>query len=64
MPDVIFTERTEHRVANRVHQHVRVRVAIEPLGVRDFDSAQVKLSSRDQLVNVVANADMIHARGV
>jgi hypothetical protein len=58
--DVRFAQRSEHRVANRVHQHVRVRVPVQTFAVRNFDAPKHKLPAFDELVDIVTNADMIH----
>ncbi len=62
MADVRLAQRAQHRVANRVHQHVRVRVPVQTFAVRDFDAPENELPALDQLVDVVTYADMIHGR--
>ena len=62
MADVRFAQRAEERVANRVHQRVGVRMAVEALGVRNLNAAENELASRDQRMNVIANANMNHAK--
>ena len=62
VPDVRLAQRAQQRVADGVHQNVGVRVTVESLGVRDFDAAENELPPRDQLMNIVTDADMIHAR--
>jgi hypothetical protein len=37
-------------------------MAVEALGVRDLDAAEDEFASRDQRVNVIANANVNHAR--
>ena len=61
MADVRFAERAEERIANRVHERVRVRMAVQALGVRNLDAAEDEFASRDQRVNVIANANVNHA---
>src|SRR5208282_1588746 len=61
MADVRLAERAEKRVANRVHERVRVRMAVQAFGVRNLDAAEDEFASRDQRMNVVANANVNHA---
>jgi hypothetical protein len=58
--DVRLAERAQERVANRVHERVRVRMAVQAPGVRNLDAAQDELASRDQLMNVVTDANVNH----
>ena len=60
MADVRLAQRAEHRVADRVHQHVRVRMAVQALRVRNFHAAQDELAARDQLMNVITDANVNH----
>src|SRR5436190_11891544 len=62
MADVFFTERSEDGVANRMHERVRIRMAVEPFGVRNFHAAEDEFASGDQLMNVVTNANVNHGR--
>ena len=48
------------RVANRVHERVCVRMAVQTLRMRDLDAAEDEFASRDQRVDVIANAYMNH----
>ena len=64
MADVRLAERAEDGVANRVHERVRVRMAVQALGVRDLDAAEDEFASRDQRVNVIANANVNHVQTV
>ena len=64
MADVRLAQRAEHRVADGVHQDVRIRMSIEPLAVRNLNAAEDELSACDQLVNIVTDADVIHAAEV
>jgi len=45
---------------NRVHERVRVRMAVQALGVWNLNAAQDELASRDQLMNVVTDANVNH----
>ena len=47
-----------------MHQHVGVRMAVQTFTVREFHSAQEKFPPRHQLVHIVADANVIHARAV
>lgn len=60
--NVRFAEGPQNRVANRVHQHVRVGMALETFGVRDFNATQHESASGDQGMNVVADACVNHGR--
>ena len=48
------------RVANRVHERIGVRMAVEAFRVRDLDAAEDEFASRDQRVNVIADANVNH----
>jgi len=61
MPDVLFTQRAEDGVADGMHQRVCVRVAVEAFGMWNLNAAKNEFSSRDQLMNIVADADVNHA---
>src|SRR5277367_5599313 len=61
MADVRFAERAEERIADGVHERVGVRMAVETLRVRNLDAAEDEFASRDQRVNVVADANVNHA---
>lgn len=60
MADVCLTQRAENGITNRVHQYVGVGMSIESLRIGDLHSAEDQFSTFHQLVNVIANADMIH----
>ena len=55
---------TEDGVADSVHQGVRVRMAVEALRMRDLHAAEDELAPGDQLMNVIANANVNHAQTV
>ena len=57
---VRLAKRAQYGIANRVHQNVRVRMAVESLSVRNLDAAKDELSPLNQLVNIVTDTDMIH----
>ena len=59
--NAVLAERAEDGVANRVQERVGVRMAVEALGVRNLDAAEDELAPRDQLMNVIADANMNHA---
>lgn len=58
--NVALADSTEHRVTNRMHQHIRIRMPIEPFRVHDFNAAQNELSTIDKLMDVVADAYVMH----
>ncbi len=62
MADVLLAERAEDGVANRVHERVGVRMAVQTLGVRNLDAAEDEFASRDQRVNVIADANVDHGQ--
>ena len=64
MADVALAQRAEHRVGDGVKQRVRVRVAVETLGVRNLDAAEDELPPLDEPVNIVADADMIYGASI
>lgn len=64
MADVFFANGPENSIANRVHQRVRIRMAVEPFRVRNFNAAEDELPPGDQLMNVIADANMNHAETV
>ena len=59
--DVRLAQRAEKRVANRVHERVGVRMAVEALAVRNLDAAEDELAPGDQLMNVITDANVNHA---
>ena len=59
--DVRFAKRAEKRVANCVHERIRVRMAVETFGMGNLNAAEDEFASRDQRVNVIANANVNHA---
>jgi len=56
--DVRLAERAEERVANRVHERVPRPNGRPGLCVRNLDAAEDELASRDQLMNVITNANV------
>jgi hypothetical protein len=60
MADVQFTERPEDRVADRVYQHVRIRMSFQPLCIRHIHSANKELSPCHQRMNIVSNTNSNH----
>ena len=61
MADVLLADRPEHGIADGVHERVGIRMAVQALRVRNLDAAQDELAPGDQLMNVIANANMNHA---
>ncbi len=61
MTDVLLAQRAEHRVADRVHQRIGVRMAVQTFRMWNLHAAKDELTSRDQLMNVVTDAYMNHA---
>ena len=60
--DVRFAERAKERVANGVHERVGVRMAVETLRVRNLHAAEDEPAPGDQLMNIVADANVNHGR--
>src|SRR6185369_3682358 len=60
MAQVLCPDRAKNRVANRVDQHVSIGMAVQTFGKGNLHTAQVKLPSFDQLMHIVADADMVH----
>ena len=61
MADVLLADRPEHGIADGVHERVGIRMAVQTLRMRNLDSAQDELAPGNQLMNVIANANMYHA---
>src|SRR5581483_7047292 len=64
MADVRLAHRAEQRVANRVHERVGVRMAVETFGVRNLDAAENQFSSGDQFMNVITDANVNHVKNL
>jgi hypothetical protein len=62
MTDVRFPDRAQDGVANRVHQDVGIRMAVEPFGMGDQHTAQDEWAPLHQGVNIVTNANVNHDR--
>jgi len=60
--DVAFAEGAKNRIANSMHQDIRIGVAFEPFEMRNLDSTENQFPSCDQLVHIVSDPDIIHAR--
>ena len=56
-PDITEPGSAEQRVANRVKQHVRIRVTEQPFFVGDFHTAHHELSAFDEAVDIITRAD-------
>jgi hypothetical protein len=63
MADVRFTNGSENRIANGVHERIGIRVSVQSFAMRNFDAAQRQFASRDKDVNVITDADMDHVFG-
>ena len=61
MADVLLAERAEDGVADGVHERVGVRMAVEAFGVGNLHAAEDEFAPRDELMNIVANANVNHA---
>lgn len=61
MPDVRLSQRAEKGVANRVHQCVRVRVAVQTFRVWNLHAPEDQLAPGHQLMNVIPDAYVNHA---
>ena len=61
MADVRLPHRAENRIADRVHQHVGIRMPFQTLGVRDLHAAQDEFAPLDQGMHIVTDANMNHA---
>src|SRR5579862_1732741 len=62
--DVLLTECAQNRVADGVHEHICVRMTVEPFGVRDLNAAKNEFSAFNQSVDVVANANVDHGETI
>ena len=60
MADIARAERAEHRIGQRVDQHVGVGVALEALVVRQLDAAEEKFAALNEGMDVITNANAIH----
>ena len=58
--DVAQRRRAQQRIAQSMQQGVRIRMAVQAPGVRDLDPAEDQLPALDKLVDIVADADVIH----
>ena len=57
LADIANRRRAEQRVHDGVDEHVRVRMAVEPLFIRDRHAAEDELPARHEPMNVVTVAD-------
>ncbi len=60
MADVAFADRAEHRVGDRVREHVRIAMAVEAVRVRDLDAAENERAAFREAMHVVADAGESH----
>ena len=62
--DITLTKRAEHGIANGVHEHVGIGMAVEPGVVRDLHAAEDQRPAGFELMDIVAQAYAIHAGSV
>ena len=60
MPDVAVGDSPQKSVAQRVNQHVRVRVPLQPLFVRNFYAAQHKPPPSNQPMRIITYSCAYH----
>ena len=60
MANIRLTQSAKDSIADRVHEHVGIRMSIKSFVMRNLDSAQDELASLDQSMDVVTDADSIH----
>ena len=58
--DIAQPHRSQDRIADSVHQHIGVRVSVQPLFERDFHAAQDELSSQHKLVHIISDPNVRH----
>lgn len=60
MPDIRFSQGAENGIANGVHQHISIRMAIQTFGMRDLDSTENEFSAIYQRVDIVSDPYVNH----
>ena len=60
MADVFLADGAEDGIRDGVHEGIGIRMAIEALGVGDFNAAEDEFASGDELVDVITDADVSH----
>ena len=60
MPDIGLPDGSQNRIANGVHQDIRIGMAVQALRVRYLDTAEEELATLDQPMDVIAYTDMVH----
>ena len=58
--DIPQSQRTEHCIGRRMHQHIRIRMAVRTKFRIDHNAAQYKRPSNGQSVNVCAKTYSLH----
>jgi hypothetical protein len=56
-PDILEGERAEHRVADRVEEHIRVRVPFQTLRIGDLNAADDEPSPLSEAMRVKTDAN-------
>ena len=60
MADIHLTNRSQDGVRDGVHQGIGIRMSGETFGVWNFDAAEDKAATGDQLMHIVADANVDH----
>ena len=60
MADVALADGAQDRVADGMHQNIRVGMAVQTLGVRNFHAAQNEFTARHERMDNITDADVIH----
>ena len=63
-PDVLLAQRAQESVAQRVHQDVRIRVALQSFAMRNLHTAQDEFASGNQRMHVITDSNMNHRFGL
>ena len=59
-PEIAKSQSSKQSVRRCVHQHIRIRMAIEAFGVKNLHPTENKFAARNQSVNVITNANVNH----
>ena len=60
LANIAFSNCTQNRVANGMHQHIRIGMSVQTFAVRNFHAAQNKASSFDERVNIITDSNVSH----
>jgi hypothetical protein len=60
VPNIRFAHRPEERIANRVHEDIRIGMPIQPFGMGDFDPSQHQFAAFHKPVNIIPDSDVVH----